>query len=113
MSQAYYPPRPRVQEDMPNERFHRREIAQQLNGATKGALDCTLAVTLDPNKDTTTVVDARISLSTAPLMVPMTASAAAEVAAGVMFVTPTAGQCVITHTNSVDLDRTYQMALIG
>lgn len=113
MTQTYFPARPRAQEDMPDERQHRREIARQLNGARGGQLDCTLSVTLDPNEDTTTVIDSRISLSTAPLLVPVTASAAAEIAAGGLYVTPTSGQCVITHANSVVADRTYQLALIG
>lgn len=113
MSQTYFPGRPRVQEDMPDGRFHRRQIAQQLNGARKGALDCTLSVTLDAGTTTTTVVDSRISLSTAPVLTATTAHAAAEVAAGGLYVVPSKGQCVITHANNAETDRTFQLALIG
>ena len=113
MTQMYYPPRPRVQPDLVDDRQHRRQIAYQLNDATRGLLDCTLSVTLDANEATTTVIDSRISLSTAPLLVATTANAAAEIAAGGLYVTPTKGQCVITHANNAETDRTFQMALVG
>ena len=113
MTQTYYPARPSPQEDMPNEQQHRRQLAQQLAGALRGAIGCTLSVTLTANVATTTVIDSRISIMTAPLLVPVTANAAAEIGNGTLYVTPTKGQCVITHANNAQTDRTFQMALIG
>lgn len=113
MTQTYFPARPRVQEDMPDDRFHRRQIAQHVINVESGRIDCTLLVTLDANANSTTVTDSRISLSTAPLMIPTTLHAAAEIAAGGLYVTPSKGQCVITHANNAETDRTYQMALLG
>lgn len=118
MTQTYYPARPRVQEDMPDDRFHRRQIAQHLINVEGGRVDCTLSVTLDAGSATTTVIDSRISLSTAPLLIPVTANAAAEIAAGGLYVVlsavaPKQTDAVIHHANSAATDRTFQMALLG
>jgi hypothetical protein len=113
MSQVYYPARPRAQESMPDSVQHRRQLAQQLNGVAKGHVDCTLAVTLDPSVATTTITDARISIMTAVLLSPMTAHAAAEIAARGLYIVPAAGAAVVHHANNAQTDRTYQCALIG
>jgi hypothetical protein len=113
MSTTQYPGRPRAPTEDTNERVHRRLIAQRLNDAIGGRLDVTLGVTLDANKASTTVTDSRISFSTAPLLIPTTAHAAAEVAAGGLYCTPTAGQLVIHHANNAQTDRSFQLALVG
>ena len=113
MTTFQYNPRPGVQEYLPNEKQHRENIARVLNGVAIGAIDCTLQVTLDANAASTTVVDSRISIQTAPILVPTTAHAAAEVAAGGLYVTPTKGQVVINHANNAQTDRIFQLALLG
>ena len=113
MTQTYYPARPRPQEDMPDERQHRRQLAQQLKSVISGQVDCTLLVTLGASVATTTITDSRISIMTAVLLSPMTAHAAAEVAAGGLYIVPAAGAAVVNHANNAQTDRTFQCALIG
>lgn len=110
---TYYPGRTGVQEWMPDADQHRRQIARLSNAMLAGHNNATLSVTLTASAASTTIKDVRISLQTAPLMVPMTAHAAVEIASGGLYVTPTAGQVVITHANNTQTDRTFQMALIG
>ena len=98
---------------MPDAGQHRREIARVLNLAMKGMTNASFQVTLTPNQATTTVIDARFSLSTAPHLVPLTAAAATEAGAGALYVVPTAGQCVINHTNSAVANRTFAMSIVG
>lgn len=113
MATTQFNARPSVQEFMPDEAQHRREIARSVHKIGKGALDCTLSVTLDANAASTTVIDSRISLQSAILMMPATAHAAAEIAGGAMFFTPTKGQVVINHANNAETDRTFTMAILG
>lgn len=113
MTVAYYPGRPSVQESMPDEGQHRREIARVVNVLMQGHSNAVLQLTLTANAASTTVVDARISLQTAPVPTPLTANAAAEIAAGQMYFTPTKGQVVVTHRNLPATDRTFQLALLG
>jgi hypothetical protein len=98
---------------MPDVTQHLRQIAQQLGGTIKGRVDCTLSVTLDPSVATTTITDARISLQTAVLLSPTTPHAAAEIAAGGLYIVPAAGAAVVHHANNAQTDRTYQCALLG
>lgn len=116
---ALFPPRVRPQEWLPDGNQHRRQLAQVLGNVSKGAIDCTVSLTLEPNSATTTYIDPRISLSTAVLWMPTTASAAVENASGAMWAVPShdstaeRGQVVIHHTNSAVADRTFTLALIG
>ena len=110
---ALFPPRPIPQEWMPDADQHRRQLAQVLGRTSRGAIDCTMSLTLEPGSATTTFVDPRISLSTAVNMVPATASAATEAASGNLYAVPTKGQVVVHHTNSATADRTFTLALIG
>jgi hypothetical protein len=106
-------PRPRVPEYQPNETQHRRQLARSLNLVIAGQLDCTLSVTLTPSSATTGVTDARISVQTAAIPVPVTASAASEIAAGTMFMSVANGSMTITHANSAVTDRIFTFAFIG
>lgn len=113
MTQTYFPARPKPQEDMPDDRQHRRQLAQQLTTAIQGRLDNTFSLTLAENVASTTIIDSRISLSTAVLVMPTTANAAAEIGNGTMYFTPTAGQCVVVHANNAQTDRTFTVAILG
>jgi hypothetical protein len=110
---ALFPPRVRPQEWLPDGDQHRRQLAQVLGNVSKGAIDCTLSLTLQPNSATTTFIDPRISLSTAVVMVPTTATAATEAGAGALYAVPEKGQVVIHHANSAVATRTFTLALIG
>lgn len=113
MSQTYFPGRPFVQEWMPDDGQHRRQIARGLNLVMQGHTNNTMQVTLAASAGTTTVMDARLSLSTSVTATPMTADAAAEIASGNMYFTPATGELVITHTNAASTDRTFNLAIHG
>jgi len=113
VTQTYYPGREFVQEYMPDQIQHRKQIADALNNTIKGRLNGTMSVTLDALVSTTTIYDARISLSTVPIFSPATANAAAEIAAGGLYFALNAGECVAHHANNSQTDRTFQVVLIG
>jgi hypothetical protein len=98
---------------MPDEAQHRRSMARAINNIMQGKTNNAMQVTLTPNVTSTTVTDSRASINTSPVLVAMTASAAAEMAAGHLYVVPSAGQVVINHINSPVADRTFLMSLIG
>jgi len=113
MTQTYSPGRPLVQEDMADADQHRRQIARVVNLAMRGQTNNGLTLTLDPGVATTTITDARISLQTAVLMMPATASAATEIGNGTLWVVPVAGSAVVHHANSGVADRVFAVALVG
>lgn len=107
------PARPGVQPQSTDQPRWLREIARTLNRINQGQFNCVLIVTLVANAASTTVTDSRISAQTACLPSPVTAHAAAEIAAGGLYFTPTNGQVVIAHANNAQTDRTFNLALIG
>lgn len=112
-TQVYGPGRPLAQEDMPDERQHRRQLARTVNLAMRGQSNNSMQVTLAASVATTTVIDARLSINTALHLIPLTADAAAEVAGGALYVVPAAGQAVIHHANAASTDRTFMASMIG
>jgi hypothetical protein len=102
-----------VLEYMPDETAHRRDMARAVNELMAGHNNASLDVTLDPGAAFTTITDPRISIATAVVMVPATLSAAAAVAAGTLYVTPTKGVATIHHANTVVADRTFKVVLLG
>jgi len=111
MAQTYFPGRTFVPEDLTDDRQHRKALARAVNSALNGSTNNTIQVTLDPSSATTTIIDSRISLSTACLLSPTTASAAGELATA--YIVPAAGQAVIHHTNSAVADRVFVMSIQG
>lgn len=111
MSVKQPPGRPGVQLAYANEKDHRRQLAEGVNRANQGHINCTLYVTLDPNADSTPVVDARISLQTHAGLQPQTAHAAAALAS--TYVVCSNGSLTVFHTNNAETDRTYTMVLVG
>ena len=107
--------RPRVPPDLTDSRTHRRMIARAVSLAQDGQVDVTQNITLVANAATTTVVDSRIGPTTAALLQPTTAHAAAEIAAGGLFPSPItqAGTLTINHANNAQIDRTFVLMLIG
>lgn len=91
-----------------------RRIVDVLNNVLKGKMNVTLDVTLATGADTTTVTDARISASSALLLMPLTANAAAEHAAGTAYVSSQkAGQAVLAHANNAQADRTFRILILA
>lgn len=89
------------------------QIAQVLQGAMRGDLNCTkLSVTLTTSSATTTLNDTRIGPESVIIFMPTTANAAAEL--GTLYVTGRGdGTCTINHANNAQADRTYDIAIIG
>lgn len=88
----------------------------KMNFAVDQAGDGSLTVTLTAGATSTIITDARLSYYSAAVFDPMTANAAAELAAGTLYVTQTNrmnGAWTLTHANAGSTDRTYRMAILG
>ena len=88
----------------------------KLNFAVDQSGDGSLTVTLAANATSTTVTDERLSYYSTVVFDPMTANAAAEKAAGTLYVTQANrknGVWQITHNNDASSDRTFRMAILG
>jgi hypothetical protein len=91
-----------------------RQVAAVVNRLNQGKLSCTGAVTLTPSQATTAVADARAGAASVILLMPLSASAAAELGAGTLFVSARAkGSFTLTHANSAVADRTFGYAIVG
>ncbi len=91
-----------------------RRIAEVLNNVLTGKMNVTLDVTLTAGAATTTILDARLSSTTVISFCPLTATAAAEMAAGTMWVSSRAdGVMILTHANSGVTDRIFDCSIIG
>lgn len=111
MTVSYFPGRQLVQEYMPNEGQHRREIARTLNLAMKGQTNNSMSVTLDPSVAATVVTDARISLQTCLILQPTTANAAAAIPT--TYAVCEAGLATIHHANNAQTDRIFTVSISG
>lgn len=93
-----------------------RRMYESLQATRKGKLECVVEVTLTANAASTTVSDIRLSSYSAILFDPLTANAAAELAAGTLYAT-TANRgdstVTLTHANAATTDRSYRMVVIG
>ena len=82
----------------------------------RGKLDCVTTLTLTANAATTTFNYIRLSPQSVVTFDPKTANAAAELAAGTMYVlTANRGNKVwtITNANNAQTDRTFAVSVIG
>lgn len=93
-----------------------RRIHEALFQAKRGKLECVTELTLTAN-DTETVLNYKgLSPQSVVLFDPKTANAAAELAAGTLYVlTADRGndQWTVTHANDASTDRSFQIAVIG
>lgn len=92
-----------------------RNVRDVVNGAMTGDMNATLDVTLAANAASTVVNDPRIGGSSfIGTSMPLTAHAAAEKAAGGMYVSSRGNQtATITHANNAQADRSFRLAIIG
>ncbi len=105
-----------VPEFEPDEKEHRRKIAHGLNLVMGGKMRGTLDVTLAANAASTMITDPRIGYYSCILMMPMTAHASAEIAAGGIYIaqsTLVTGSAVVTHANNSETDRTFRALIIS
>lgn len=95
---------------------HRRQIATVLNLAMSGKLGNTGVMTLLPDVPATFLRDSRLGPRSKLELDPMTAAAAAEKAAGTIYVLAAdrrEGQWLITHANDPADDRTFRYSIVG
>jgi hypothetical protein len=98
---------------MPDERQHRKAIARAVNLALDGHVNSGFQVTLAPSVTSTTIIDARLSIQSAVHLAALTASAATALAAGSLYVVPSAGQAVIHHASNAATDQTFMATVLG
>ena len=91
-----------------------REVATIVNNILDGKINSTGTVTLTASAATTVVTEDRTGATSVILFMPTTANAAAEQAAGGMFVSSRGKQTfTITHANNSQADRTFDYIVIG
>ncbi len=91
-----------------------QQVVERQNNILQGRLNVTLAVTLAANAGETVVIDSRIGAFAGLTFCPLTADAAAEMAAGTMFVSEqTTGSATITHANNAQADRLFTLIILG
>lgn len=89
-------------------------LAAALNNILGGKINVALPVTLAASAATTTVIDARIGAYSALVFSPLTAHAAAEIAAGGFYVSSQqSGEATLTHANNAQTDRQFNLAILG
>lgn len=93
-----------------------RQVLPVINRHNSGKMNVVLEVTLAASAAQTVVTDARLTRFSATTFDPMTANAAAELAAGTMYVADADrrnGVWTITHANNAQTDRAFRMMVFG
>lgn len=91
-----------------------RKYAYAIQQLSAGRSNAVVQVTLTPSATTTVVNFDSCSTDTAPIPVPMTAHAAAELGAGTLYISAVANRSfTITHANNAQNDRTFRFVCIG
>ena len=109
-------PPPRPFSNLSDVSIYIRRMLEALNALRSGKTENVGELTLAINAATTTLTDIRISPQSVLVWHPRTANAAAEMAAGTMYVTDanmSNGSAVITHANNAQADRNFRYAVIG
>lgn len=89
-----------------------QQVANVVNNAVQGKMNCTLAVTLTANDTTTVVTDPRIYSTSLFVFDPRTASA--KLAAYDMYVSSVSrGTFTITHQNTADTDKGFIVGIFS
>lgn len=102
-----------VPQMLPDEKEHRRQIAQAVNNQLAGKLNAVLSVTLTPSATTTTVIDERIGFNTFIGFSPRSADAVTAMISGLYVSAKKNGQATLTHASSANVDQTFDVLLIG
>ncbi len=91
-----------------------KKIVLAIQQLAAGRSNATGTVTLTAGSATTVVADNNCAAGSTPLLTPLTASAAAEVGNGTLYVSAVAnGSFTITHANAATTGRTFLYAVIG
>ncbi len=91
-----------------------RQVASVVNRLNLGKINCTGTVTLAAGQASTSVSDSRADAGSHIGLMPLTANAAAEVAAGGLHIASrSAGSFVVAHATSALTDRTFSYIIVG
>ncbi|MGC2780723.1 MAG: hypothetical protein WA418_34315 [Bradyrhizobium sp.] len=91
-----------------------KKIILALQQLAAGRSNAVGSVTLSSGTSTTVVADKNCSVSSTPILTPATASAAAELGNGTIYVSAVAnGAFTLTHTSSAATTRAFLYALLG
>jgi len=90
------------------------DIATAVNLLIQGRNNVFGEITLTPNDTTTTVESLAFTETSVPILTPLTAHAAAEMAAGTLYVSEREkGSFTLTHANNAQNDRTFGYVVLG
>lgn len=113
----YQPPPPdSANESAPALRAFARQIASAVAVLFQGKFNNTGSVTLTAGATTTVLADPRLTVDSVLQFDPLTANAAAELAAGTLYVLAANrnnATATLTHANAVTTDRTFRYTIIG
>lgn len=91
-----------------------RKVIMSLQGLASGRSNATGTVTLAANETSTTVHNDNCAEGSFVLPFPLTASAAAEIGAGTLYLSAVVNKSfTLSHANSATTDRTFGYAIIG
>jgi hypothetical protein len=91
-----------------------RRFAVAIQELSAGRSNAAKTVTLTANAATTEVGFDNCSIESVPLLMPFTANAAAEMAAGTLYISAVLNRSfTITHANNSQTDRTFGFVCIG
>lgn len=117
MTTGYLPPPDTPGSQNPDALYrHAQQTAAAVKLAMQGRLNAVVEVTLTAGAASTVWSDPRLTSTAAVLFDPMTANAAAELAAGALYVTSANRlnqQWTLTHANAGTTDRTFRALIIG
>jgi hypothetical protein len=111
-----HPPSPTVFSSLSEVAIYFRRFWESYNQLRKGKTENVGEITLTANAATTTINDSRLSIQSFIGFDPQTANAAAELAAGTMYVllaNRAEGVFTITHANNAQTNRSFFYAIIG
>ena len=97
-----------------NPEAHRRLIVNALRELADGRVNSNGDVTLTESVASSAITDPRVGPDSVILFMPTTANAAAEQAAGTMYVSSRGdGTYTVTHANNGQTDRTFAVVVLG
>jgi hypothetical protein len=94
-----------------NPEEHLRKVSEKVNGLLQGEANNGFVVALEAGATYTDIDDARLDTLRIPLLVPMSASAAATM--GSLWVEPKNGSLRLHHSSSSATDRTVGVVFFG
>jgi hypothetical protein len=91
-----------------------RQVAAVVNRLAQGKLNCRGSVTLAADAASTVVRDPRATAASVILLMPVTASAAAEIGSGTIYVSARdKGAFTLVHADNAQIDRAFDYAILG